>query len=188
MELPPPLPPLASLRTRFSLLLKLVGIGLLLIVLHVPLMLTHGVLAERRAYQQQATNEIASTWGRQQMVNGPVLVVPYVYKANVTRSKVVGGRAVQVEETDLLSALAYFLPERLAVTGTVDPEVRHRGIYETVVYSSKLHLVGDFRPNFAASAIEAERIDWDKARIHFGVSDQHGLRLVSPVKLADGKV
>ena len=87
---PPLQPPVIQTpaRRRLSVLLKIAGIGLLIALLHIPLLMTHGVLRERQNYQAQAKEEIASLWGRQQLVTGPVLAVPYAYKAWVTRSKV----------------------------------------------------------------------------------------------------
>jgi inner membrane protein len=181
-------PPLISTpaRRRLTVFLKIGGICLLIALLHIPLGLTHGVLRERQGYQAQATEEIAGIWGRAQLVTGPVLAVPYLVKVQVVRSKVVNGRAVQVEETELTGQVAYFLPESLAVDGTVEPEVRHRGIYDAVVYTSKLGLTGWFQPDFAAAGIAAEQVDWGKARVLFGVSDLHGVRSVGPFKSGDG--
>jgi inner membrane protein len=148
--------------------------------------MTDGVLRERQGYQAQATAEIAGIWGRQQLVAGPVLAVPYSYKTQVIRSRVVNGRKVDVEEVEMTPATAYFLPEALTVAGTVGPETRHRGIYDTVVYSAKLTLAGNFLPDFVVAGIEAEQIDWARSRVLFGLSDLHGIRSVSPLKLGDG--
>ncbi len=182
---PPVLPTPAS--RRLFLFLKITSICVLIGLLHIPLSLTQNVLNERQGYQAAATDEIAGIWGRQQLVTGPVLMVPYAYKIQVVKSKVVNGRAVQVEETELTTASAYFLPDTLSITGAVDPEVRHRGIYESVVYATRLKLAGNFSPDFAAAGIEADRIDWEKARVQFGVSDLHGVRSVGPFQLATGK-
>ena len=182
---PPVIPTPAS--RRLFLFLKIGGICLLIALLHIPLGLTHGVLNERQGYQAEATEEIASIWGRQQLVIGPILAVPYAYKTQVVKSKVVNGRAVQVEETELTAATAYFLPEALTVTGSVEPEVRHRGIYDAVVYSTRLKLAGHFQPDFVAAGIEADRIDWDKAQVDFGVSDLHGVRSVGALQINGGQ-
>ena len=123
---PPVIPTSAS--RRLYLFLKIAGICVLIAALHIPLAMTEGVLNERRGYQAQAVEEIAGIWGRPQSVIGPVLAVPYAYNTVVIRPKVVNGRAVQVEETELASATAYFLPDQLSVSGTVEPEVRRRGI------------------------------------------------------------
>ncbi len=182
----PPIIPTPSSR-RLSVFLKITSICLLIAFLHLPLSMTDGVLHERQGYQAQAAEEIAGIWGRQQLVEGPVLAIPYAYKTLAVHSRVVGARVVQVEETELASATAYFLPETLQVGGVVNPEVRHRGIYDTVVYSTKLKLTGNFVPDFTAAGIEADRIDWDKARVLFGVSDLHGVRSVGPLVIGDGK-
>src|SRR5215216_2440950 len=130
----------SSASRRLFLFLKIAGICVLIGLLHIPLGLTRHVLTERQNYQSAATDEIAGIWGRRQLVTGPVLVIPYAYKTQVVKSKVVNGRAFQVEETELTASLAHFLPDALAITGTVDPEVRHRGIYEAVVYATRLEL------------------------------------------------
>jgi inner membrane protein len=180
---PPVIPTPAS--RRFSLFIKISSIGVLIVLLHIPLAMTNGVLRERQGYQAQATSEIAGIWGRQQLITGPVLAVPYTYKTQVIRSRVASGRKVDVEETALTPATAYFLPETLAVNGTVGPELRHRGIYDTVVYSTKLKLAGQFQPDLIAAGIEAEQVDWSKARVLVGISDLHGVRSVGPLKFAD---
>lgn len=177
---------LSPARRRLAVFLKIGGIGLLIALLHIPLGMTHGVLRERQGYQDQATQEIAGIWGKAQQVAGPVLAVPYAYKTMVIRQKIVGDKVVPVEEPGLQWSTAYFLPEKLEVQGRVEPEIRHRGIYDTVVYATKLRLAGGFHPDFAAAQIEHERIDWAQARLLVGVSDLRGVRSVGPTKLSGG--
>ncbi|MEO6004276.1 MAG: cell envelope integrity protein CreD [Opitutus sp.] len=190
MNLPPVLPRASTSPAahRRSLFFKLTGITLLIAALHIPLGLTHGVLRERQSFQQQAAREIATLWGQRQTITGPVLAVPYAYRANVVRSKVVAGKVVQVEESDLVGAVAYFLPEVLTVTGSVEPEARHRGIYESIVYTTKLQLAGHFQPDFAAAGFVADRVDWEKAEILVGVSDLRGIRSMSALAVNGGKL
>lgn len=185
-NLPPELPHVPALRRRF-LFFKLAGIGVLIVLLHIPLGLTRGVLRERQNYRREAAHEITTTWGQSQTVIGPVLAVPYAYRSNVVRSKVVAGKVVQVEEVELVSATAFFLPERLEVNGPVNAEQRHRGIYDVIVYSTQLQLSGQFQPDFAAAGIAADQIDWEKAELLVGVSDLRGVRSVSPVRITDGR-
>jgi inner membrane protein len=54
-----------------------------------------------------------------------------------------------------------------------------------VVFSTKLSLAGNFQPDFVAAGIEAERVDWDKARVLLGTSDLHGVRSVVLVKTSE---
>ncbi len=185
----PPAPPvLVPAAGRGSVIyLKLAGIAFLILLLHVPLLLTYGVLSQRRDYRRQATDEIAAAWGRCQTLTGPVLAVPYARATRVTRAKLVNGRSLPVDETEWVPARAYFLPETLAVQGQVEPETRHRGLFEAVVYSTTLRLTGRFRPDFAAVGIAADRIEWDKARVLFGVADLQGLRALGPLRLGTGR-
>ena len=148
----PPVIPTPGSR-RLAVFLKITGICLLIALLHIPLGMTQGVLRERRGYQLQATEEIAGIWGRSQLVTGPVLAVPYTYRQPVVRPKVVNGKKEDVEEMATFHATAYFLPEVLRVQGKVEPELRRRGIYDTVVYSTKLKLEGTFQPDFSAAGI-----------------------------------
>lgn len=184
--LPPVIPTPAS--RRLSVFLKLAAICVLIVLLQIPLWMTSGVLEERRGFQVQATEDISRLWGRNQLVVGPVLAVPYAYRTKVTRPRIVDGRVVQVEEAELVGDTAYFLPELLAVDGEVQPEVRRRGIHETVVYAATLRFEGEFRADFSAAGIGAERIDWEKARVHFGISDLHGLRTVGPLRTGERAV
>jgi inner membrane protein len=182
----PPVLPTPAAR-RFSVFVKIASIVLLIAFLHIPLAMTSGVLREREGYRDLASREIAAVWGQRQLVTGPVLAVPYACRTKVTRAKWIDGRMLQVEETELVWALAYFLPVTLDAAGPVEPEVRHRGIYGTAVYSAQLSLTGAFQPDFTAAGIEAERIDWEKARVLFGVSDLHGVRAIGPFKTGEGK-
>lgn len=179
--LPPALPSVA--KRRLAVFFKIAGICVLIALLHIPLTLTRGVLADRQNYRAEATEAIASGWGHDQQVVGPILAVPYAYKTNVVRSKIVNGKAVQVEETDFASAVAYFLPDTLDVDGTLAPEIRHRGIYDSVIYLLQAKMKGSFRPDFTAANIEADRIDWEKAHVYFGVGDLRGVRAVGAVKV-----
>ncbi|HEY4301755.1 MAG TPA: cell envelope integrity protein CreD [Candidatus Didemnitutus sp.] len=176
---PPPLPPRSP--RRVSIIAKLAYIGGLLILLQIPVGLTHGVLKDRRGYQEQAAAEISRSWGHSQAVAGPILAVPYWYQATAIHQRVVNGRKVDVEENELVAATAYFLPDNLTADGSIDPEVRSRGIYDTVVYTLRLKMTARFQPDFGAARIEADQIDWDHARVLVSVSDLHGLRSLGPL-------
>jgi inner membrane protein len=182
---PPVLPTPGS--RRLSVILKITSICLLIPFLHIPLVMTNGVLRERQGYQKQAAQEIAGRWGHAQLVSGPVLAIPYAYRTMLVRQKIVGEKVVAVEEPGLQWTTAYFLPEKLAVEGNIEPEVRHRGIYDAVVYATRLKFAGEFQPDFATAGIESDRIDWAQARVLFGISDLRGIRTVSVFQRLGGQ-
>lgn len=81
VQAPPPLPKSQPFfGRRHSTILKLLGVGALVLILLIPLAMITGVLRERLERRNEAVANITSSWGREQNVIGPVLGVPYQYK------------------------------------------------------------------------------------------------------------
>src|SRR6266513_1558009 len=79
---PPPLPKSQpSFGKRHSTIIKLLGVGALVLVLLIPLAMITGVLSERLRRRNEAVTDITSSWGKEQNVIGPVLGIPYQYKS-----------------------------------------------------------------------------------------------------------
>jgi inner membrane protein len=139
--------------------------GILMLGLMVPLMMVRGVVSERASRRDEAAAEIGRSWGGPQTVAGPVLAIPYRYKWVDPAGRSKAG-----------SAHAYFLPSALEVQGTVEPELRRRGLFEVVVYRSRLEVTGRFaRPDFAGLHPGPEHIQWDEATLALGVTDPGGI-------------
>ena len=59
-------------------MLKLFGVGALILVMLIPLLMIQGVLNDRLARRNEAVDDITASWGKDQNIIGPVLVVlPY---------------------------------------------------------------------------------------------------------------
>ncbi len=152
---------------------KMVIIGVLALLLLIPASMIEGVINEREWRNTEVTREVGGKWGLEQTVTGPVVMIPYLEK--VVDSK---GRTI-VNRRDL-----YLLPERLDVTAEVDPSTRYRGIYEAVVYSSKIRLQGRFDLDLIQqSGISADNILFNKATILLGISDMKGIREAMAAKV-----
>ena len=161
----------------FALSLKLGGILVLVLLLQIPLFMIRGLLDERHERRNEAVREITETWGRAQTIIGPILVVPYRALRVVEKETIVNGRTVRTTEERMGDAYACFLPEELAVEGDIDPSKRHRGIYEAVVYTSRLKLSGRFAaPDLKPLGVAPEALQWNRAWIAFGISDLRGTR------------
>jgi len=183
MDNPPALPAPGLLNTAraflrpFALSLKLGGILVLVLLLQIPLFMIRGLLDERHERRNEAVREITETWGRAQTIIGPVLVVPYRTPRVVEKETIVNGRAVHTTEERMGDAYACFLPEELTVDGDIVPSKRHRGIYDAVVYTSRLKLSGHFaEPNLKPLGVAPEALQWNRAWIAFGLSDLRGTR------------
>ena len=176
---PPPLPKTQpSFGKRYRTLIKLVGVGVLILLLLIPLGMITGVLSERLNRRNEAVADITSSWGREQNVIGPVLMIPYQYRFKAIKE--VPGKDGKVEKREVeetASAWAYFLPEQLNVTGDVQTQMLHRGIYDAAVFRAQVTVAGKFAPpDFAYFKIDIKDVQWKDALLAIAVTDLRGTR------------
>lgn len=159
-----------------SLVLKLLVVFVLVLLLLIPLGMVKSVLFERLTRRDQAICEITSTWGKEQIVIGPVLVIPYRYYFKAWKEQVVLGKAEKTEIVDSAVAHAYFLPADVEIQGTLLPKKLYRGIYEAVVYNGNVKLSGTFLPpDFEKLKIKEKDMLWEDALVTFGITDLRGI-------------
>lgn len=160
---------------RRALVFKVFGVAFIGLVLLIPLGMVKSTLGERQARQAEAVGSITQTWGGEQRVAGPVLVVPYTHKVAVMESRLIDGRRQEVSVDREQRGEAFFLPERLVVDGEVLPSMRKRGIYETPVYTARLKITGKFAaPEFGFLTLREVVPQWAQARVCFMISDLRG--------------
>lgn len=124
----------------------------LILLLTIPLLLVWGLIEEREHRAEGVQKDVAREWGGAQVVNGPVLIVPYT----VVRSSTQGGK--RVEET--IERRAVFLPQTLNVRTKAATKVLHRSIYDIAVYTGDIHFEGRFdAPNAAGLGVGARRTE-----------------------------
>jgi inner membrane protein len=150
-----------SFLKRNAYAIKAIIIGILVLVLLIPTAMIMGLISEREHRQHEATTEVSHIWANDQVITGPVLVVPYT-TFNEKKEEVINQ--------------AFFLPEKLLVNGQLLPELRHRGIYDVAVYSSRLQLSGSFAPiDPAVLNIPAGSLNWSNAYLAVGITDMRGI-------------
>ena len=148
-----------------SLGLRLLIIGGLSMILLIPSFMIQEVITERESRRDAVIDEISEKWGQKQTVIGPVLTIPYLYHFN------------KEEESSTVRSYAHFLPESLTVTGSIAPELRYRGIYEAVLYNSRLNLSGSFSDLETSSlGISTKDFLFDEAFVSVGISDMSGIK------------
>src|ERR1700674_740191 len=178
-DAPPPLPKSQpSFTRRHSTILKLAGVGALILLLLIPLAMIAGVLSDRLARRNEAVNDITASWGKDQNIIGPVLCVPYQFHGKVVRAVTLPDGKVEsreIEETTV--AFAYFLPDADEITGDVQTQTLHRGIYDAAVFRGEITLTGKFAaPDMAALKIDPKDVLWKDAAVTLAVSDLRGTR------------
>lgn len=108
-----------------SITRKLIGIGSIAVICLVASYLVLGLVMEREQRYTQAQQEVSQSWGRAQTVLGPILVF-------------------EVPQKDAESIRTYILPKKLEIVSTLEPEIRSRGIFDSVVYTEKVTVQGSF--------------------------------------------
>ncbi len=143
---------------------KMLLIGALVLILLIPLGMVKSVIREREMTDQEVELEIMEQWGGPQIVSGPTLHIPVYYNVK--------------DKDGTLSKLKkwlHIMPDNLSIDGDIKSEERHRGIYETVIYNTKLSINGDFT-KLNTIHTDADEIDWDNAHISLAVTDNRGIK------------
>jgi inner membrane protein len=160
----------ASNWIRNSITLRLFTIGFLILIMLIPVNMIESLIAERQIRQKEAQNEITEKWGNAQTITGPVLSVPFnvytkVYDKNESQYK-------------LTPAVHYFhfLPEKLNITGTVNSELRYRGLFEAIVYSCEIEMSGIFSSPVVNDPDIKNNLKWNEAFISTGMTDLRGIQ------------
>lgn len=119
------------------------------------------VIKERTGRQQEAITDISNKWAGKQIVTGPILMLPYNVFSKDEKGNTISNKAI-----------GYFLPESSEIISKVNPEKRHRGIYQVIVYRSEISIQGKFKPlDWQQLKTIPENVIWDEAALLFKVQD-----------------
>lgn len=151
--------------------LKLGTITILMLLLLIPAAMIKSIIREREALSESVLQEVSSKWANSQHINGPVLCIPFLYDKKINDEKI-------IEKVDYI----YVLPEDLQITGNVSPEKRKRGIYEVIVYRSKLLCKGEFKIKNNFNLQKAKKISYQDAFLTIGISDLRGVASAIQIK------
>ena len=161
-----------------SALIKLTVIAVLTLLLLIPSSWIQGLILERQNRQEEVMKEVTDKWSSNQLLEGPVMVLPY---KTLTRQQDTSGKITYKEGLTNI----YILPETLNIVSKASPEVLHRGIFDAVVYSSKIRVSGKFSSiELKKSGINPDLIWWDKVKVDVGISDLKGLKNNPVIQLA----
>lgn len=128
-----------------SSMLKVVGIAILILVMLIPMAMTRGVIHDRSSIRDAAHRDIMRSWGEEQTVGGPILVVPY----KLVRIHPYGDVQEEVGEI-------YLLPQALSIDVELIPEIRYRGLHKVPVYTANSVISGSFAaPDTTGLGIDA---------------------------------
>ena len=145
-----------------SLTLKVIVLGMLWLMLLIPLAMTSGLRRDRSNRAAEAEKEVSAKWGAPQRIVAPVMQIGLVRTEETKKGT--------TKKHEVLT----LLPDKLAVTGSIKPERRYRGIYPVLLYRAKLMLDGEFTVALPKLA-DNQQIAKDDFSLQFGISDIKGI-------------
>lgn len=149
-----------------SIMVKLIAVAVIALLLLIPASSIESLIYERQLNRDMAIQEVSDKWGREQVLAGPILNIPYrEYHEN------------KDGELRYTVHYAHFLPKTLTIDGKVDADRRKRGIYEIVLYNTKLKFSGSFeKPDFNIWSVDPQNVHWDEAYVSIGIPDMSGIQ------------
>jgi inner membrane protein len=149
-------------RKSTQLTMKTVLIGLLTLLLLIPRAIIQDLIYEREKLGQSVVAEVSAGWGGDQILTGPVIVIPYL-KQDKDKNKV--------------KNYSIYLPKQLKVSGGIATTLKHRSIYEVNLYQSNLKLTGSFDlpASFSNNAPNKDLL-LNEAFVAIGIKDLKGIQ------------
>ena len=146
-----------------SVVLRIVFITAIIIVLLIPLLMIQSLINERQNYRYTAIREVAASWANAQTLGGPILTI--AIKKEKTNEK---GKKY------FTTSYSHFLPENLFIDTEVTPEKRYKGIYEIILYKTKIKMKGNFNLQSINELLKDK--DFESSFVSFNITDLKGIQ------------
>lgn len=158
-------PPRQNFVSRHTTALKVVVVGVLTVLLLIPLSMISSLISERLDTKRSAELEITSKWSGDQMITGPVIVIPYFQEIKLK------------DKSEIVRKSLLLLPTEMNIMANAKVEKRKRGIYDVSLYRSDLELTGILTlDDLVKTGIKPHQMYLDEARVIMGISDLKGIR------------
>jgi inner membrane protein len=161
-----------------SITAKVIGIGLLALIMLIPLLNVGSLVGERQSMRHTAATRVAEGWGGPQTIGGFVLAVPARQEVRASDGRVLSVR----DSTEIV------LADELTTTASLSVERRHAGMYEVPVYTSNVTLRGRLLPDDLRRFAAESGATWSpgKAELRLLLADARGLQAINALTV-DGQ-
>lgn len=152
---------------------KLFFAALIGAILLVPLAMVYALIYDRQQQSETAQQSITSGWGGEQVIAGPVLVIPFNQTSQ--RTETVDGKTTTrtvTEEREL-----FVSPSKQSIKTAIAPSVKSYSIYRSVIYQADAEGAASYAipDDLARNGVTRDQLLLDRAELRFGVSDPRGL-------------
>jgi inner membrane protein len=162
---------------KYSITARMLVVGFLLLILLIPLEFVKDLITERSLRKQEVVHDINSKWGKEVVLSGPILKIPYkTYKEE--KVYIQKTKSYEIKTEEILNE-AYLFPDELSINSSVKikEEPLQRGIYESAVYTADIAVNGNFPPiDFSGEDIAPKDILWDKITVIIQSSNLKGVK------------
>ncbi len=154
---------------------KVLGIGVLALLMTIPLMQVNGLVLERQQLRETAVTQIAQGWGGDQVLGGPVLVVPTLRQVSVAEN----------QPYQLRAGSESMLADTLKMDVAMSVQTRSYGIYSVPVFVSTVKLSAQFRAQDLAGFRHGSSASWQggRAELRLPIGDLRGLREITDLRI-----
>lgn len=154
--------------------LRMLVILLLTLVMLIPAAFVEDLITERQQRRDGVIGEVSEKWGGIQTLSGPVLSVPF---KNVVQTQVTDDKGVVSTKAETVTSYAHLLPDTIAVAVELKPEVRYRGIYEIILYRSRVTMRGRLSlEGLKNLSVKLDDVYWNDVVLTLGIGDVKGIR------------
>jgi len=158
-----------------SLTVKMAVVGFLILILLIPLFFVQNLIAERAQRQQEVISEINEKWGKEHIISGPILKVPYI--KNVVSTYTDPNSKQTKSTTQTITQFAYFSPDEIDGKAKLDVKPLQRSIYKSAVYEGSMDLTGKLSiPDFKSQDIPDSDVLWEKSTLILQTSNLKGIK------------
>jgi inner membrane protein len=172
--------PISGLIPRGSLGLKLLLVCALVLAMGIPLIMVGALMEGREQRARQVTAEIGAQAGGQQVIGGPMLLVPYRRAIEITSTE--GQVSTSIERGRYIV---------FAENGTADAQLavsqRRLGIYRADSFDATTNFHAEFDPAATLEGLDPSYVfEWDNAQIAMFVGDSRTIRDAAELRFANG--
>ena len=169
-------------RISNSVIVKMGVIFILTLLMLIPLALVNELIVERKNRETLVSSDISVKWGQSQVVTSPIIAVPYKYQEESVEKDAKGKESVV---RTIVEDWIFLLPENTQVKMQVSPEYLKRGIYQSVVYNSKVDMKGTFsKIDLENLNIPKDAVNWSQAKLVLGIQDVKGVSVAPNLNFA----
>lgn len=160
---------------KTSITARMLVVGFLTLILLIPLSFIDSLIRERKFRQQDVVNEINDKWGKEVLVYGPILKLPY---KSIKETKNYNEKTKTYStSTETVTKYAYIFPDELHANAKINSDKLKRGNYESAVYTSTMNFKGNFKTiDLSLKDIKNDAIIWKKASFIVKTSNLKGIR------------